>query len=231
MRGRAARLRRRRRRAPRSGAATRGARSLRRAARRAPPSRTRATSASLISCSESPAAMRTRMNVFIRSRDGRVGLVERRLADRADELRLEVGGVRRRGSKRTRAASDAEHDRERATRGSRLERLFDRASSSLGRTSSPSTPPLNAATTRPSRSITKRLREAGDAEASSAVARPVVDEREGEPEPVGEPAARRRGSPSRRARRRRGRGRDCRATALRGTAPRPCTGCTTTPRS
>ncbi len=66
-----------------------------------------ATSASLISCSEAPAAMRRRMNGFIRSATGRVRLVERRLADGADELGLEVGRVRRRRERRARNAGDA----------------------------------------------------------------------------------------------------------------------------
>ena len=68
--GRVGRRRPRRRRARRAGAATRGDRSPRRAAPRAPPAPNCATSASLISCSESPAAMRTRMNVFMRSATG-----------------------------------------------------------------------------------------------------------------------------------------------------------------
>ena len=49
------------------------------------------TSGALISLFVSPAAIRSRMNAFIRSATGAFGVVERRLADGADELRLELG--------------------------------------------------------------------------------------------------------------------------------------------
>ena len=141
------------------------------------------------------------MNAFIRSRDRRVRLVERRLADRADDLRLEVrgpGGVA--AAPRPTAAS--------ATRATRTPRAAITRARPRRRTRSararPARSPPRRTPARPSLAVDhERLRESGHAVAVDRVAWPVVDERERELVAAARSGVRLHGSPSRRARRRR----------------------------
>ena len=77
----------------------------------------------LMSCSESPAAIRVRMNAFIAPR--RVRSTGRgRLAYRADELDLEVGGVRRTRQRRRPPEQGREQD-DTCEAASRRQRVVD----------------------------------------------------------------------------------------------------------
>ena len=158
---------------------------------------------------------------------GGVRLVERRLADGAHELGLEIGRVRGRGGRG--ADGDAP-----STAASASARLTSRAPGRSPRAASGGRPrrrPRRRTSRRRALAVEdERLGKAGHAIAVERVARPVVHERECQLEADPRTSARPRGSPSHRGRRPRGRGRDCPATPARGTAPPPCTGCTTTPR-
>ena len=178
------------------------------AAPRARPWPNCSTSSALISLFVSPAAIRSRMICLHAQRDRRVRGVERRLADRAHELGLELGGV---GRSSLAAAGAARRAR---ARPSATSRLIDGGASARSTPSSSSsasrTAPAMRWTTRAARVDEVRLREAGDAVAPDRRALPVVDGRVGDAEPAHERLARRRGSPSRRRRRRR---RPCPASA------------------
>ena len=160
-------------------------------------------------------------------RDGCVRLIEGRLAHRADELRLEVGGVGRRGrGARARQKQGRDHD------DTCEPRHVDSASRS--RTPARLAPPRRSPHPRTRRRRGRRGRSRTSRGTRSrrsrrACARAVVDEREREVEPVGEAP---------------GVGAEVLgvetdhddtvahggATPARGTAPRPCTGCTRRPR-
>ena len=166
-------------------------------------------------------------------RDRRVRLVERRLARRADDLRLEIGLPRRSPPRPAPASASAS-----AQRRPRAARVTARASASrdalgvglpvaLGVDAS-----LDPLTDESARAIDEeRLRESRHAPLAERRAVAVVDDRVGEAvalrealrvqaEVLGIDARGRRGPATCTARRSSG-----------APAPRPCTGCTTTPRS
>ena len=147
-----------------------------------------ATSASLISCSRVAGRDAHADERLHPLGDRRVRLVERRLADRADELGLEIGRVRRLGGRCDRSAEQQRASAAATTAASasasRRRARCSIAARRRARSSSELTAPTNASTTRPSRSMTNVSGKPGHAVAGERVPGTVVHDRKREIEPL-----------------------------------------------
>ena len=158
-------------RARRAEGARRAGRSRRSGGSASTPGPNSATSASLISCSESPAAIRARMNAFIRSAIGAFdwsSVVSQTGQTISDSRSAAFGGAAPSPPPAATSAPRAATTRE---RGSRRARPRSRLRSRCALLRPRSRRPANARDDRPSRSMHERLGEPGHAVAADRVAR------------------------------------------------------------